>query len=273
MTLPFGDPTGGEAPTVGFALLLSALAGLSTGIGSAIGLLAKRTDKAFLGASLGFSGGVMIYVSFVELLPAAREEVCAGGQEAWVAIAAFFGGMILTSLIDRIVPGPENPHEAALVEERDTPHEAARLRRIGVVTAIVIAIHNFPEGIATFFSALSDARVGLAIAVAVALHNIPEGISVAVPIYYATGSRRKAFWYSFLSGVAEPVGALAAWLLLGPYLSPLTTGLTTAAVAGVMVFLAVDQLIPNAKRYEPGHGSVYGMIGGMAIMALTLLLL
>src|SRR5690606_13439058 len=212
------------APAVGLALLLSAFAGLSTGIGSAIGLLADRSNKAFLGASLGFSGGVMIYVSFVELLPIAQQELAADARADWVAIAAFFGGMIVASLIDRIVPGPQNPHVAALVEDREALHDAAHLRRIGVVTAIVIALHNFPEGVATFFSALSDLRVGVAIAIAVALHNIPEGISVAVPIYYATGSRRKAFWYSFWSGVAEPCGALIAWAVLGPFLSPTTTG-------------------------------------------------
>lgn len=271
--LPLALPVDDFAPAVGLALLLSALAGLSTGIGSAIGLFASRTNTTFLGTALGFSGGVMIYVSFVELLPAAQEELGADGRPAWVAVAAFFGGMVLTSLIDRMVPGPENPHVAALVEEREELHDAAHLRRIGVLTALVIAIHNFPEGIATFVSALADPAVGLAIAVAIALHNIPEGISVSVPIYYATGSRKKAFWYSFLSGVAEPVGALVAWLALGAFLSPTTTGVTTAAVAGVMVFLALDQLIPNAKRYEPGHGSVYGLIAGMGIMALTLLVL
>lgn len=273
MTGPFPPFEPETSAAVGYALLLSALAGVSTGIGSVIGLFAKRSNLAFLGTSLGFSGGVMIYVSFVELLPAAQEELANDGREPWVAVAALFGGMILTSVIDGLVRGPENPHVAALVEERDVPHEADRLRRIGVLTAVVIALHNFPEGIATFFVALQDLRVGLAVAVAVALHNIPEGISVAVPIYYATGSRRKAFWYSFLSGVAEPIGALAAWGVLGPSLTPTVVGITMAAVAGVMVFLSVDQLIPNAKRYEPGHGSVYGLIAGMGAMALTLLVL
>ena len=275
--LPGWIPQAAEAfdaePRVWVAFLLSAVAGLSTAIGSAIGLLADRSNKTFLGTSLGFSGGVMIYVSFVELLPNAEQALAADGSANWVVVAAFFGGLVAASLIDRVVPGPQNPHEAALVEEREALHDAAHLRRIGVVTAIVIALHNFPEGIATFFSALTDLRVGIAIAIAVALHNIPEGISVAVPIYYATGSRRKAFWYSFRSGVAEPCGALIAWVAFGPDLSRTTTGIAMAAVAGIMVFLSVDQLIPNAKRYEPGHASVYGMIAGMGVMALTLLLL
>src|SRR5690606_34321461 len=144
---------------------------------------------------------------FVELLPTAGEELAAGGQPPWVVVLAFFGGMLVTALVDLLVPGPENPHVAALVEEREALHDAAHLRRIGLLTALVVALHNVPEGVATFFAALSDLEVGVAIVVAIALHNVPEGISVAVPIYYATGSRRKAFWISFLSGVAEPVGA------------------------------------------------------------------
>ncbi|SCZ51566.1 zinc transporter ZupT [Thiohalomonas denitrificans] len=258
-----------------FALGLTALAGLSTGIGSAIAVFTRRSNKRFLAASLGFSAGVMIYVAFLELLPAGIELAASatGAQQAdWIITGAFFAGILLTSIIDFFVPSIENPHTAMLVEEMERA-EARHLKRVGVLTALAIGIHNFPEGIATFMAALSDPTIGVAIAVAIALHNIPEGISVAVPIYYATGSRRTAFWFSLLSGLAEPVGAIVAFLLLMPFLSDVVMGAVLAAVAGIMVFIALDTLIPNAKKYGQGHDAVYGLISGMALMAASLLLL
>ncbi len=260
---------------IAFALGLTLLAGLSTGFGSAVAVFAHRSNKRFLAASLGFSAGVMIYIAFLELLPTGTEMAVrsVGSQQGeWLTTAAFFSGILLTSTIDFFVPSMENPHTAMLVEEMENA-EAHRLRRVGLITALAIGIHNFPEGIATFMAALSDPTIGVAIAIAVALHNIPEGISVAVPVYYATGSRRRAFWFSFFSGLAEPVGAVAAYLLLMPFLSEVIMGTVFAAIAGVMVFIALDTLIPNAKKYGEGHETVYGLIGGMALMAASLLLL
>ncbi|HSN84616.1 MAG TPA: ZIP family metal transporter, partial [Polyangiales bacterium] len=147
------------------------------------------------------------------------------------------------------------------------------LERAGLLTALAIGIHNFPEGLVTFVTALHDANMGIPVAVAIALHNIPEGLAVAIPIYFATGSRRKAVWYSFMSGVSEPLGAALGYLVIFPYLSGGVLGIVHAAVAGVMVFISLDQLVPNAKRYEEGHDSVYGLIAGVAVMAVTLLLL
>ena len=258
------------------AFALTALAGLSTGIGSAIALFAKRTNKAFLAASLGFSAGVMIYVSFVELFPMSNDFLARGYGErvgAWISAGSFFSGIILTALIDFVVPSYENPHEAALVEEIGPPGEMRHLERVGLMTALAIGIHNFPEGLATFFSALPNLTAGVPVAVAIALHNIPEGISVSVPMYYATGSRRKAFVYSFLSGLSEPVGALVGYVVLRPFISDALMGVIFAAVAGIMVFISLDQLIPNAKKYGEGHPSVYGLIAGMAVMAISLLVL
>lgn len=263
-------------PPVLFALLLTALAGLSTGLGSAIAFFTRRSNKGVLAAALGFSAGVMIYVSFMELLAGGQELLGASiGPERgeWLAVAAFFGGMLLTTLIDRYVPEPGNPHQAHLVEEMNGDTDAGQLERVGLLTALAIGIHNFPEGVATFMSALSDPTVGVSIAIAVALHNIPEGISVSVPVYYATGSRKRAFWLSFLSGLAEPVGAVLAFLALRPFLNDAVLGGVYAAVAGIMVFISLDQLVPNAKKYDQGHQAVYGLIAGMAVMALTLLFL
>lgn len=254
---------------------LTAFAGLATGIGSVAALFARRTNTAFLATSLGFSAGVMIYISFVELLRSAEELLIqARGEDdgQWIALLSFFGGVALIAIIDFVVPTEENPHDASLIEDLRS-QRAAPLKRAGVLTALAIGLHNFPEGLATFVAALDDPTVGTAIAIAIALHNIPEGISVAIPIYFATGSRKKAFWYSFCSGLSEPLGAALGYLAIGPYLTDAVLGVVEAMVAGVMVFISLDQLIPNAKRYEQGHQSVYGLIGGMVVISITLLLL
>ncbi len=259
-----------------FPLLLTLGAGLATGIGSAIAFFAPRTNKRLLSFALGLSGGVMVYVSFVELLHDSRltlQEV--GGERLGdlYAVLAFFGGILLIGLIDRLVPAVENPHEAHVAEEMDHKPQNAKLMRMGLLTALAIAIHNFPEGIATFVTAADDATLGIAIAVAVAIHNIPEGIAVSVPVYYATGNRGKAFRWSLLSGLAEPAGALLAWALLSPFLSPMLTGCILAAVAGIMVFISLDELLPAAREYGEAHTAIYGVVSGMAIMAASLLLL
>lgn len=257
-----------------FAFLLTLMAGLATGIGSLIAFFANRTNTKFLSLSLGFSAGVMIYVSMVEIFVKAQEAlVDAKGEELgnWLTVAAFFSGMILIALIDRFVPKQGNPHELKKVEEAKKTEDTTLLR-MGGFTALAIAIHNFPEGIATFTSALQDPGLGIAIAIAIAIHNIPEGIAVSVPVYYATGSRKKAFNLSFLSGLSEPLGAIVAFLILMPYLNDVMFGIIFASVAGIMVFISVDGLLPAAKKYDEGHLSIYGLIGGMAVMALSLLL-
>jgi ZIP family zinc transporter len=258
------------------AFALTALAGLSTGIGSAIALFVKRTNKRFLSASLGLSAGVMIYVSFVELLDAATTSLVAAhgeGPGTWAAVGSFFGGLIIAALIDRMIPAVHNPHEARPVEALQEAPEKRKLARMGLLTAVAIGIHNFPEGLATFATALNDPAIGVSIAIAVAIHNIPEGISVSVPIYYATGSRKKAFWYSALSGLSEPVGALVGYSLLRAFFSDTVVGALLGVVAGIMVFIALDELFPTAREYGEGHVAIYGVVAGMAIMALSLLLL
>lgn len=203
------------------AFLLTLLAGLSTGIGSVIAFVTRHTNRRFLSGSLGFSAGVMLYVSLVELLPqagTALQEDLGGRSGSWAAIGGFFGGMLLIAVIDRCIPAQENPHEAKPLEA-EAPLSPAPLLRLGGMTALAIAIHNFPEGLATFVSALQDPAIAGPIVVAIAIHNIPEGIAVSVPLYQATGSRRKAFVWSFLSGLAEPAGALLGWLLLAPVMS------------------------------------------------------
>ncbi len=260
------------------ALALTTLAGLSTGIGSFIAFFTKHTNKAFLSMALGFSAGVMIYISFVELMPESLEILePIHGRElgAWIMTAGFFGGVFFIALIDRMVPEHENPHEARRVEDihGDPDIDRQKLQRMGILTALAIAIHNFPEGMATFFATLADPTLGIAIAIGIALHNIPEGIAVAVPIYYATRSRAKAFWLSLATGLAEPLGALIGFMILRPFMSPTVMGLIFAFIAGIMVFISLDELFPAAKEYDKGHLAIYALVAGMLIMAITLLLL
>ncbi|TVQ86094.1 MAG: zinc transporter ZupT [Bacteroidetes bacterium] len=256
---------------------LTLFAGLSTGIGSAIAFFAKSTNTRFLSVSLGFSAGVMIYVSFMEIMPKSIEVMAddISYRSAYVtSIMGFFAGMLLIAIIDKLVPSFENPHEIRKVEDLDSPEELKKrkLYRMGMMSAFAIAIHNFPEGLATFIVALQDIKLGLPIAIAIAIHNIPEGIAISVPIYYATGSRKKAFKYSFLSGLAEPLGAVVGFLILMPFLNDVLFGFIFASVAGIMVFISIDELLPAAREYDQPHLSLYGLIGGMAVMALSLVM-
>jgi ZIP family zinc transporter len=258
---------------------LTLFAGLSTGIGSAIAFFAKRTNTKFLSVSLGFSAGVMIYVSFVEIFFKAKDILIAenGLHSGYLlTLLAFFSGMILIAIIDKLVPSFENPHEIKKVEDINEPPEDLKKRnklyRMGMMSAFAIAIHNFPEGLATFIAAMQDLSLGIPIAIAIAIHNIPEGIAISVPIHHATGSKRKAFKYSFLSGLAEPIGAIVGYVLLIPFMTESLFGFLFAAVAGIMVFISIDNLLPAAREYGEPHLSIYGMIGGMALMAVSLLL-
>ncbi|QAA77182.1 MAG: Metal transporter, ZIP family [Candidatus Bipolaricaulis sibiricus] len=279
---------------IAFAFGLTLFAGLATGIGSLVALFVRETNYRFLSISTGFSAGVMLYVSFVEIFLKGGEALAAAygpSTGEWVNVASFFSGMALIAVIDAMIPGPENPHQlpsvqatAGVAERAPAPPTdegtRARLMRMGLFTALAIALHNFPEGLATFLAALHDPTLGIAIAVALALHNIPEGISVAVPIYYATGSRRKAFLYSFASGLSEPLGAGIAFIGLrlafgganGGF-PPEVMGILFTGVAGIMVYISLDELLPTSRAYGRGHDSLTGLLAGMAVMALSLLLL
>ncbi|MDR2090480.1 MAG: zinc transporter ZupT [Clostridiales bacterium] len=338
-----------------FAFVLTLAAGLSTGIGSVIALFAKKTNTKFLSVSLGFSAGVMIYVSMIEIFANARDtltEELGGKGGAGAAAAAFFGGMILIALIDKLIPlkgsagikdvtrknggekdgaekngggkdnselpgisapkilrtgfkrgkekgeatgtadifsvpktpkipkmpkilkkeFPKSETETAFSDRGARAVPSPNLMRSGLLTALALGIHNFPEGLATFVSALQDAKIAVPIVAAIAIHNIPEGIAVSVPIYYATGNKKKAFGYSFFSGITEPLGALIGYFILLPFLNAVAMGIVCAAVAGIMVFISIDGLLPSAREYGEHHLSIVGLVGGMAVMAFSLVL-
>jgi len=265
---------------VAFAILLTLFAGLSTGIGSILAFFSKTRNASFLSISLGFSAGVMVYVSFVEIFFKAEEALVsyygpAKGQ--WITVLSFFAGILIIALIDRLVPEYENPHEPR--SDTDLSHLKAddfedndNLERMGAFSALAIAIHNFPEGLATFAAALSDPALGISIAIAIAIHNIPEGISVSVPIYYATGSKRKAMFYSFVSGLAEPFGALIGYFVFRSFFNDMVFGFLFGTVAGIMVYISIDELLPTSRKYGKEHQEIYGFIAGMGVMAVSLLL-
>ena len=262
------------------AFLLTLFAGISTGVGSAIAFFAKRTNTSFLAVSLGFSAGVMIYVSFVELFTTSIDTLVGIHGKAdgtLYSTLAFFGGIALILIIDKLIPQYENPHEMHRVEDMSDGRRKKALKpkllRVGMVTALVLAIHNFPEGMVTFLAALKDVNIAIPIAIAIAIHNIPEGISVSVPIYYATGNRKRAFWLSFLSGLAEPVGAVIGYLVLAPFLDDNVFGIIFGMIAGIMVFISLDELLPAAEEYGKHHHAIYGLVAGMAVMAISLLML
>jgi len=268
-----------ELETFLIALGLTMFAGLSTGIGSALAFFTKTTNKKFLSISLGFSAGVMIYVSLVEIFVKSKDaltESLGNVQGNWITVISFFSGILLIALIDKLIPSYENPHEMRNVEDVGTlqPPTENKLYRMGIFTALAIAIHNFPEGLATFTAAVNDPKLGIAIAVAIAIHNIPEGIAVSVPIFYATNNKKKAFWLSLSSGLAEPVGAVIGYLILMPFIqySQIVMGVVFGVVAGIMVFISLDELLPSAREYGEHHLSIYGLVAGMAVMAVSLLM-
>jgi len=295
---------------VWIAFGLTVFAGMATGIGSIIAFTAKRTNYRFLSVATGFSAGVMLYVSFVEIFFKGAEFLSdryGNYTGNWINVASFFGGMLLIGLIDNLIPSTKNPHEIHSETEtrslrepsapvpnfesattmpmkgkgfHDNGTDHRKLMRMGLFTALAIGIHNFPEGLATFLAALEDPSLGVAIAVAIALHNIPEGISVSVPIFYATASRRKAFLYSVLSGLAEPFGAVIGYLAILLFLGGGTgvipseiMGILFGGVAGIMVYISLDELLPTSRAYGRGHDSLYGLVAGMLVMALSLLLM
>jgi len=253
---------------LGVAFILTILAGLSTGIGSAIAYFIKKPKIAYLSFSLGLSAGVMIYISFMELLPDSLAVV----GKYW-GLVSFFLGIAVIGLIDLLVSEPENPHDFEGIDEPAAVRDPARLMKMGLFTALTIGLHNFPEGLATFATALSDVKLGIFIAIAIAIHNIPEGIAVSVPIFYATQNKNKAFFYSFLSGISEPLGAVIGYLILLPFLTPAVLAALLAFIAGVMVYISLDEVLPMAHRYGHSHLAIAGVVSGMLIMAVSLLML
>jgi len=245
-----------------FPILLAFLAGIFTLIGSFFAFFIKNLKKSHLQFSLGLSAGVMIYISFIEILPTAIKDI-----GFFKAHLIFFGGIIFMMLLDFLIP-----HEYIEEKINNTLPCDKKIMKAGIYTALGIAIHNIPEGIAVFMSSMVDIKLGISLAFAIALHNMPEGIAVAMPIFYATKSKSKAFWYSFLSGIAEPIGAIIGLLALRPFLTQTFLSYCLASVAGIMIFISFDELLPLSYEGEKKgyHTTILGIIIGMIIIALSL---
>ncbi len=262
------------------ALLISLLAGLATSVGGLLVLGGRALQRSWLAVALAFASGAMLLVSLVELLPLGVEALSKQFDPLAanaLAFGSFFLGIGLVLAIDRLLPEPLNPNETegreAEVAAGEGRLQTRSLLRSGLLVALVLGLHNLPEGMATFFSTYSDLQVGVTLAVAIAIHNVPEGIAVAAPVYAATGSRKQAFWWATASGLTEPIGGLIAAALVAWVIPPAFFGVFYGLVAGMMVFLALDELLPGAWRYQTDkHQTVYGMLAGMAVVALSLVL-
>lgn len=264
------------------AFMLTLFAGLSTSVGAVLAFFSKEKNYKVLSLGMGFSAGVMIYVSFIEILQKSNHAFSTLFNDSILgeslALFCFFAGIGLSAFIDRIIPKDVNPHEPKsnneLQELKPDNHNSvvqkSSLHRTGIFTALAIGIHNFPEGFATFIASLNDITVGVSIALAIAIHNIPEGMAVSLPIYHATGDKKKAFRYATLSGFAEPIGALIGFFLLYPIMGEATLGVTFGVVAGIMIYISFDELLPAARVYGNAHTTILGLVMGMMVMAVSL---
>ncbi len=255
------------------ALAVTLAAGLATALGSLLVLFSRRPNPRLLAFGLAFAGGAMVYVSLSEILNKSIDSFTQA-YDARLGFTygtfAFLLGILVIVVIDHFIP---NPHESLDAQDpafRDD--NRSYIKRVGLLTSVAITAHNFPEGLATFFATLESPSVGMPLAFAIAIHNIPEGIAIAVPVYFATRNKFYAFSASLLSGLAEPIGAMIGYFLLSGSLSHATFGWVFGLIAGVMVFLALDELLPAAKRYAKGHETVYGLVAGMVTLALSLVL-
>jgi ZIP family zinc transporter len=263
------------------AFLVTLGAGMATALGAAMALFRKKTSRSFLALALGFSAGVMIYVSFIEIVPKSLALLASEQGEAlgasWMA-GSFLAGLMGMAVLYRLLPELHHPalddnHTTIRIDEdAEAYYSDPLLLKAGVGVALAVTLHNFPEGLATFFLTLNDPQVGVPVALAIAIHNIPEGIAVVIPIYYATRSRAVAFTFGALSGLAEPLGAILGYLFLQPFMTDSLLGVIFAVVAGIMVYISIDGLLPAARQYGSGQLAIYGVIAGMAVMALSLVL-
>lgn len=271
------------------ALLLSTLAGLSTVIGGFVTFFIKENSLKFLSFGLGLSAGVMLFISLVDLYPESIEmlKTQMGENFVWLAIIFFALGILLAVLIDYFIPdhiqgqmftkqigaNEKNIDSTDCAEDENAIISIGKIRKAGILTAIVVAVHNLPEGLATFFITAQDVMLGLGIIFAIAIHNIPEGMAISIPVYQATHSKRKAFWYSFLSGMAEPVGGVVGFVVIKSLFPNLCIGTLFALVSGIMTYISIDTLLPLSKDYDTGHYSISGVVLGLIIMGVTLIIL
>ncbi len=260
----------------GIAFSLTMLAGLTTAIGGAVAFITKKDNLKTLSVGLGFSAGVMIFISLVDIIPSSEKLLQANFPNSfqWLVFGGFILGIIISVLIDYFLPDHVDTEELLHPDDVElSQHNHYKLKRAGFLTAIAICIHNFPEGMATFLTTTQDITLGASVAFAIAIHNIPEGIAVALPIYHVTGKKRYAMLYAALSGVTEPIGALAGMFIFGLFVPQILVGCLMAAVAGIMTYISFDTLLPLAKEYGNWHLSIIGIMSGILFIWMGLIFL
>lgn len=271
------------------ALILSTLAGLSTILGGVVTFFIKKDSLKLLSFGLGLSAGVMLFISLADLYPEAQEMIKnqMGESFLWLTVVSFALGILVAVLIDYFIPdhiqenmfdkqigaNEQNIDSTDCVKNENAIISIGKIKKAGITTAVVVAAHNFPEGLATFFTTTQNITLGLGIVFAIAIHNIPEGIAISIPVYQATHSKRKAFWYSFLSGMAEPVGGVIGFILIQTLFPNICLGILFALVAGIMTYISIDTLLPMSKSYDTGHYSISGVVLGLVIMGITMIFL
>ncbi len=258
------------------AMLITLFAGLSTAIGGGIAFVVKKDNLKALSVGLGFSAGVMVFVSFMDMLPEADKLLSMNfpHNHDWLTFAGFIIGIIVAILIDYFLPDHIDTEE--VLNPDDPSHydkKITKIKRAGLFTAIAICVHNFPEGMATFFTTTQNITLGLSVGIAIAIHNIPEGIAVALPMYHVTGKKRYAMLYAALSGITEPIGALVGMFIFGLFLPQILVGVLMAAVAGIMIYISFDTLLPLAKEYGDWHQSIVGILSGILVIWVSLILI
>ena len=244
-----------------FPLLLSLFAGLSTVLGAMIVFFSKSTNKKLITFALSFSAGVMISISFTDLFPSAQETLIKSNgtiKGVFLSLLFLLLGAFMAMLIDNFIP-----------EETSICTSNSSLYKVGFVSMIALFLHNFPEGITTYISGYQDAALGITVALAISLHNIPEGISIAMPIYYSTNDKKKAIKYTFYSGMAEPLGALLAFIFLKPYINDLILSILFALVAGIMIYISFQELIPEARSYKYNKLYIISLFIGLCIIPIS----
>lgn len=262
---------------LGIAFSLTMLAGLTTAIGGAVAFMTKKNDLKALSLGLGFSAGVMIFISLVDIIPSSEGMLRENFPKIfqWLVLGGFIAGLLISVMIDYFLPDHVDTQELLNPDapEEDNHYKHYKLKRAGIMTAVAICVHNFPEGMATFLTTTQNITLGVSVAFAIAIHNIPEGIAVALPIYHVTGKKRYAMLYAALSGITEPIGAIVGMLLVGLFLPQVMVGFLMAAVAGIMTYISFDTLLPLAKEYGNWHLSIIGIMSGIIFIWMSLILL
>ncbi|KEO73742.1 zinc transporter ZupT [Anditalea andensis] len=265
--------------TLYFAFFLTLLAGLSTGVGGLIAFTPYAKKDNFLAFGLGLAAGAMLFISFFEMLYGALDFLTEqrGFSAAFTMTSLYFlGGLMVIAIITEAVEyilknkGIKTSDLSGITSNEKNNGSSKKLYRSGIVTAIALGVHNLPEGLITFLATIQDVQLGIGIAIAIAIHNIPEGMAVSLPIYRATGNKKKAIGITFLTGLSEPIGAILAYFLFFQNVGEEAMEVVSIFLATIMIYVSLFEILPTAFQLDHPHHTKWGILVGMVIMGLTL---